>query len=117
MSIERFAGVRGDVTWDRVDIRRTPALSVDLRTVTGGPLGLDSVSMTPPGVFLLSVCKPLGQEPPIGEILIWAQGRTVHVVGALTGRPGLVEVTPDQLMHPQQLAALRTWVATAPGVH
>lgn len=95
--LARYGGTH--VSLDRRDIRMMPALSVDLRAVTSGRPYPDETAMMPPGTFALSVC---GWEPdsgidPIGEIRVIFHGREVRIVGALTGRPGVVEVTPDHI--------------------
>lgn len=88
----------GAVDWTRGDISRIPALSIDLRAETGAPRSVaprDETHLAPAGAFGLAVCG--GSSPPIGEIRIWFGGREIRIVGALTGRPGLLEVTPDHL--------------------
>lgn len=87
---------KGEVPIDRLDIRRVPALSVDLRREFGMDVD-DESGVMPPGSFVLSVCGPVPDADPIGEIRIVMAGREVSIVGALTGRTGVVEVTPDHV--------------------
>ena len=95
IAIDHYAGV--DVTFDRIDIRAQQSLSVDMRAETGAGNLADETQVMGAGVFSLSVCNQLRQGIPIGEIRMWFGGREIRVVGALTGREGVMEVTPDHL--------------------
>tara|TARA_Y100000034_G_scaffold116391_1_gene154649 strand:+ start:482 stop:823 length:342 start_codon:yes stop_codon:yes gene_type:complete len=89
----------GDIPPDRVDIRGIPSLSVDLRRETGADRSIsDETRVMPPGVFTLSVFGVVGSEVPIGEIRCMVKGIEVSIVGHLTGRPDVLEVTPDHIV-------------------
>lgn len=106
-----------DVSLDRMDIRNMPALSIDLRAETGATGVRDESCVMPPGMFTLSVFKPTPGEYPVGEVRIWFEGREVRVVGHLTGRPGVAEVTPDHLAacikDPTYRSSIRQWLGVA----
>lgn len=112
MTLAYYGG--SDVTFDRLDIRNQPSLSVDLRAETGAVSVQDESREVPPGTFALSVCNRLDNGMPIGEIRIWLGDREVSIVGALTGRPGVVEVTPDHLQaaltNPQYRQQMLVWM-------
>lgn len=93
--IEYYGG--NEISLSRVDIRGVWSLSLDLRAETGGPAGADETRWVKPGTFALSVFEPSHGDHPVGEIRIWFGGRELYIVGHLTGRPGVVEVTPDHL--------------------
>lgn len=105
--IEYYAGP--DVTLDRADIREVASLSVDMRALTGMPNPPDDeTQLMPAGTFTLSVCGPqLPGEVPIGEIRFWYGDKEVRVVGHLTGRPGIAELTPDHLLAMEQDSTYR----------
>ena len=86
-----------DVIIDRKDIREVSCLSIDLRAETGAGLVTDETRIVPPGTFTLSVCGSPEGEPPIGEIRIWFEGGELSIVGHLTERLGIRELTPDHL--------------------
>lgn len=106
----------GTVGLDRVDITDQECTSFDLREMTGGPTGPNETQEIQPGVFRLSVFKPKSGELPVGEIRVWHDGREISIVGHLTGRPGVVEVTPDHFMaaenDPEYANQLREWIKT-----
>ena len=83
---------------DRRDIRGVSALSIDLRSMTSTGVEFpDETQLCDPGVFVLSVFWSGDGTPPVGEIRIMQDGIEVSVVGHLTDREGVVEVTPDHL--------------------
>lgn len=84
----------------RYDISGLHCLSVDVRAVMGGPRE-DRTTVISPGVFSLSVHGVPDSDTGcyVGEIVCCLNGREVRIVGALTGRPGVVEVTPDHVTH------------------
>lgn len=107
----------GDVELDRIDITEKRCTSIDLRTATGGPDDLpDETKEVDPGVFRLSVFKPKPGEIPVGEIRVWWSGREISIVGHLTNRPGVLEITPDHLTAAESdeeyQKQLRHWVET-----
>lgn len=111
VGIEYYGGRH--VRLDRVDIRAMPSLSVDLRAQTGHPqMPPDETRVMPAGVFTLSVCGQLPGEYPVGEIRIWYSpaNREVRIVGHLTGRQDVMELTPDHLMASQQDPAYRAHI-------
>ena len=88
-----------DVPLDAIDISDIAALSVDCRLATGAPLGTpDQTQVLPVGAFSLSVCGKLADDVPLGEVRIWLDGREVSIVGKLTGRQGVTEITPAHLL-------------------
>lgn len=97
--VERVTKRYGQIPLTRVDVRGVDVLSVDLRAETGA-FGTPNASgvVRAPHSFVLSVFAPTQGEPPVAEVLIWWQGRAVAVVGHLTGREGIREVTPDHLL-------------------
>ena len=88
----------GEIPPDRIDVRGRACMSLDLRRETGAPVGTsDESRVVPPGVFTLSVFGPIGDSMPIGEIRCMINGVEVRIVGHLTGREGLFEITPDHI--------------------
>jgi len=81
----------------RVDIRSRESWTLDLRGEFGGD-NPDESTVQPAGTFTLSVCACEPTEVPIGEILIVHEGVNVSIVGHPTGRPGVVEITPEHLL-------------------
>lgn len=87
----------GDLRIDRQDIRDQPALSLDMRSLTSDhPIDGDD-RMMPPGTFTLSLFAAEEGDVPVGEIRLILKGVEVSLVGHLTGRTGVVEVTPEHL--------------------
>ena len=106
----------GNVELDRVDISTQVCSSVDLRRATGAPSDTpDETCEVLPGVFVLSVFKPQPGKLAVGEIRIWHAGKEVRVVGQLTKRAGIVEVTPGMLASVDDDSdyadQLRSWLA------
>lgn len=99
----------GDFPIGREDIREQQCCTLDLRRQTGGPDWREHQAedrVHEPGhSFELSVFATPGsdlgfgemRDVPVGEVMIVHQGHPVSIVGALTGRPGVVELTPDHL--------------------
>lgn len=105
----------GKVEPDRVDISEQVCSSIDMRRSTGAPTDTpDETCEVLPGVFVLSVFKPQPGKLPVGEIRIWHAGKEVRVVGKLTHRPGVIEVTPGMLEASEGDAGygnhLRDWI-------
>ena len=88
----------GDLKIDRQDIRDRPALSLDMRSLTNeGPPETPDDKMLPAGTFTLSLFAAEEGDVPVGEIRLMLNGVEVSLVGHLTGREGIVEVTPEHL--------------------
>lgn len=104
----KYAGP--NVGLDRVDVRKRKCLSVDLRAQTGDPsMPEDASCLVDAGVFSLSVFAVQPGEYPVGEIRIWypPAGREVRLVGHLTGRLGVTELTPDHVVKAENDAEYR----------
>ncbi|MAD95896.1 MAG: hypothetical protein CMB99_01080 [Flavobacteriaceae bacterium] len=88
----------GPIPIDRADIRTVACMSIDLRTETGAVGVTDETRTVPAGTFTLAV---FGDTPdatvPVGEVRCMVNGREVSIVGELTGRAGVAEVTPDHV--------------------
>ena len=111
-----------NVSLDRRDIRDLPSLSVDLRAETGAPGRIvDESAILPPGAFTLSVCGWEAGEHPIGEIRMWyaPARREIRIVGHLTGRDGMTEITPDHMMamekDPEYRRSILEWLGVSDG--
>lgn len=90
--------VYGSIPPDRIDVRARACLSVDLRRETGAaPNTPDESRVVPPGTFTLSVFGVVGDGPPIGEIRCMVNDIEISIVGHLTGRSDVVEITPDHI--------------------
>lgn len=113
MSLFRYAA--DDVAFPGVDITAVASLSIDLRAECGAGKVPDETVICPPGTFSRSVCAPLPGAHPIGEIRIWLGGREVRIVGALTGRPGVLELTPEHLAAAEGSADYRAQLLGALG--
>lgn len=100
----------GRLNLTRADVRAAACMSIDLRTETGARGVRDETRLHPVGVFSLSVFEPINGEPPVGEVRCMVGGREVAIVGALTGRPGVVEVTPDHLVAATRDPAYRSQI-------
>lgn len=89
----------GVVNPARVDVRGRECETLDLRVITGGdPASLDETRTWGPGEhpFVLSVFGPAHPGAvPVAEVLCMIGGVEVSIVGHLTGRPGVREITPD----------------------
>jgi hypothetical protein len=109
----------GVIPPDRIDIRGCACLSVDLRAETGGRVDADATRLVQlPHAFTLSVFGDVGDgEQPVGEILCIVEGVEVAIVGHLTGRPGVREVTPDHLSaclnDPEYRRKIAVWAGIA----
>lgn len=93
----------GRVPWEgAVDVRGQECVSWDLRAMTGAQDAPDESCTYAPGThpFTRSVHAAAG-FPLTAEIrfMLPTQGglKEIRLVGALTGRSGVVEVTPDHL--------------------
>ena len=88
----------GIISRTRFDISSLRALSLDLRRLTGSGLP-DESGICEPGTFGLSVHGIADPETGlyVGEIVCILGGKEVRIVGALTGRHGVIEVTPDHI--------------------
>lgn len=93
----------GRVPWEgAVDVAQAECTSWDLRAITGAQGVPDESCTYAPGThpFTRSVHAPAGFTPTaeIRFMMPHASGlREVRLVGALTGREGVVEVTPSHL--------------------
>jgi hypothetical protein len=104
----------GDIPIGRHDIRKQRCVSIDLRRQTGLSDYTDETRIVEPGMFTLSVFAPNDDELPVGEIRMIRCGTEVSLVGALTGRLGITEVTPDHIAtagsDPDYRKALLSWM-------
>lgn len=111
--------VYGAIPLDRVDVRAGACMSIDLRAETGCPYAVqdETAKVHPPHPFALSVIAPVEGELPIGEIRFWLVDKEVRMVGQLTGREEVFEVTPDLLTAARDdrgyLQRLRDWLGLA----
>ena len=84
----------------RDDIRERPCCTIDLRRETGGWEWRDhngeDIDHPAGHPFQLSVFAT-GDGVPVAEVLMIYDGQEVSIVGHPTGRPGVMEVTPDHL--------------------
>jgi len=95
--VKVFQTLYGDIPIGRADVREQECASVDLRRVTGGVPTLDESKVCPPGTFTLSLFGVVPGEMPVGEVRLLIDGAEVALVGHLTGRPNVTEITPDHL--------------------
>lgn len=72
------------------------ALSLDLRGRTGDN-PQDETGWLHPGTVRRTVFPTAPGMLPVGEVRILVRGQEVRIVGELTGRPGVQEITPDHL--------------------
>ena len=91
-----------------------PSLVVDLRPLTH-PGHVDESRVAPAGEFLKSVHGvPDGDTGLlVGEIICTVGGREIRIVGELTGRAALTEVTPAHLAaatHPAYRDQMTKWL-------
>lgn len=111
IEIARHYGV---IEFGGVDIADQVCASIDLRTETGATPVVNETRLVEPGVFKRSVFKPAPGTYPVGEIRMWYAGHEVSVVGDMTGRAGVIEITPHMLDHaskdPAYALQLRTWI-------
>ena len=98
-----------DVNLSRIDVRTMECLSVDLRATTGMRGVPDESCTVPAGTFTLSVVGQMVGEHPIGEIRFYypPMGKEIRLVGHLTGRPGITEMTSDHILAMMQDTAYR----------
>ena len=75
-----------------MDVSNKWTVSVDCRGI-----GPDETTLLEPGTVRTAVVKPGAGEIPIGEIRMMLLGCEVRIVGADTGRDGVVELTPDMV--------------------
>jgi len=87
----------GDINITRRDVKDRECWSLDFRGATGGS-DPDETRLCEPGTFIASVVDFVDGETPVGEIRILWQGKEIVVVGAMTGREGIAEITPDHLI-------------------
>lgn len=94
-----------------------PCSSIDLRVQTGAdPVNTkdETTVVGPNGPFRRTVFTPNAGELPVGEIRMVFAGHEVSIVGELTGRPGVKEITLEHLqaaaVDAQYLRQLRTWL-------
>ena len=87
----------GDLKIDRQDIRDKQALSLDMRGLSSSSAPPREDKLLAAGTFSLSLFAADDGEHPVGEIRLIVKGVEVSLVGHLTGRSGVLEVTPDHL--------------------
>ena len=87
----------GDLTTMRVDLTERQSWSHDLRAMTGDNDHPDESRMLEPGEVTLSVAGVQPGKLPVGEVRIMVDNHEVRIVGALTGREGVTEVTPEHI--------------------
>lgn len=85
----------------RDDIRGQQCCTIDLRRETGGwdwrdHVGAD-IQHEPGHPFALSVFAAHDGGVAVAEVLIIFKDQPVSLVGQATGRPGIIEITPDHL--------------------
>lgn len=106
----------GAIDLTRMDIRDRAGWSLDLRDLFGGD-NPDASAIKPAGTFVLSVLACGPDEVPIGEILILHRDVEVSIVGHPTGRPGVIEITPEHLLSAHGDASYRgsliAWIESA----
>ena len=107
IGIEYYGGE--DVNLSRIDVRTMECLSVDLRATSGMRGAPDESCLLPAGTFTLSVVGQLAGDHPIGEIRFYygPMGKEIRLVGHLTGRPGITEMTSDHILAMMQDDAYR----------
>ncbi len=81
---------------DGSDVRSLPTLSIDLRAEFGHP-GPDETAYLPPGTVARALFPPTPGEGLVGEVRLVVAGQEIRLVAALTGRQGVVEMTPEML--------------------
>jgi hypothetical protein len=114
-----FANRYGPIPLDRYDVRGKPVVSLDLRAETGAPIGTPDETAEWPArhPFTLSVFGHVGDDgPPCAEIRCMVDGVEISIVGALTGRPNVKEITPDHAMactDEGYRRSLATWLGLA----
>jgi hypothetical protein len=99
---------------NRVDIVGRKCVSLDLRATTGGHTVEQDAWIIPPHPFRVSVFGETPDEPPTAEVRFMIGDREYALVGALTGREGVNEVTPEHLLtaaiaDEEYAAQLRAW--------
>ena len=98
---ETFTDRYGAIPLDRYDVRGVSVVSLDLRVETGAAIGtLDETKEYSSHPFTLSVFGRVPEDdgPPVAEIRCLIDGVEVSIVGALTGRIGVREITPDHVL-------------------
>ena len=115
-----FANRYGDIPLDRYDVRKRTVATLDLRVETGAdPATPDTTREWPVGhPFTLSVFGRVPEDdgPVVAEILCVMDGAEVSIVGALTGRQGVREITPDHALactDPAYQRSLALWLGVA----
>jgi hypothetical protein len=100
------------------DVSSVWTYSLDMRRETGGPAFArlpDESKWAEPGTFTRAVFPTLPGHYPTGEVLMVLNGQEVRLVGARTGRDGVVEVTADEVRimrkNPAYAAQMRGWLA------
>ena len=85
----------GSFDGTQYDISALDALVVDLRGMSGSRAP-DLSRKVQPGTFRLSV-PDAESGLYVGEVICEMNGIEVHIVGARTGRPDIVEMTPEEI--------------------
>ena len=86
----------GVIDFGTADVAAVPCWSLDLRQQTGGQQP-DESGVVPAGIFKRALFGSTPGEHPTGEIRMIVNGREIALVGELTGRAGVVEMTPQML--------------------
>jgi hypothetical protein len=111
--LSRLLKYYGEIDPTRRDIRGQKCLSIDLRRLTGygATLPDETQEYDVDHPFTLTVW---GSEDNVAEVRMYVGTQEVRLVGQLTGRPNLREVTPGHLaamvQDPAYSATLRAWV-------
>lgn len=89
----------GSIPWGSDDITHRPALVLDFTAETGAPAHRAPAPPTiaPAGTFTRSCWSTPPDDYPVAEVIIWYKGGPLSIVGALTGRPGVREMTSEML--------------------
>ena len=114
-TFEKLLTMYGEVPLDRIDIRGQQCLSLDFRAQTGGNCTDETKVIAPPHRFTVSVFGRTGEyDMYTGEVRFILHGREFALVGDLTGREGIMEVTPAHVRgmveDPNFVAQMRQWV-------
>jgi len=88
----------GEFDGTSYDISALRALVIDLRGLAGGTKP-DASAVVPAGTFSRSVHGVADADTGlyVGEVICTLNGMEIRIVGARTGRPGLIELTPLEI--------------------
>ena len=89
----------GGIPLDRIDVRERTVAVIDLRAETGAFGTPNANQIVPsPHAYTLSVFGVAPGEMPVGEVRMWWRGVEIALVGHVTGRGVVHELTPDHLL-------------------